>query len=277
MASTLSRTLRIASVAGVRAGIRVASARAPVFGFAFAQKSAVRAFSVSRAIFDEQPRLRLGSPAPNFKAETTHGPIDFHEFIGDSWTILFSHPADFTPVCTTELGAFAQLEDEFSKRNTKLIGLSANGLDSHEKWIEDIEEAATNGSKVGFPIIADPERKVAFLYDMVDHQDLTNIDTKGIAFTIRAVFIIDPNKKIRLTMLYPASTGRNTAEVLRVLDSLQTGDKAGVTTPINWIPGEDVIVPPSVSNEAAAAKFGDFRAVKPYLRYTKYPADLLKK
>ncbi|KAK9238721.1 thioredoxin-like protein [Lipomyces kononenkoae] len=277
MASTLSRTLRIASIAGVRAGIRVASARTPIIRPGFAQKSAVRAFSVSRATFDEQPRLRLGSPAPNFKAETTHGPIDFHEFIGKSWTILFSHPADFTPVCTTELGAFAQLEEEFAKRNTKLIGLSANGLDSHEKWIEDIEEVATNGNKVGFPIIADPERKVAFLYDMVDHQDLTNIDTKGIAFTIRAVFIIDPNKKVRLTMLYPASTGRNTAEVLRVLDSLQTGDKAGVTTPINWVPGEDVIVPPSVSNEAAAAKFGEFRAVKPYLRYTKYPTELLKK
>ncbi|KAK9248320.1 thioredoxin-like protein [Lipomyces tetrasporus] len=277
MASVLARALRVASLAGVRAGINVAIPRAPVFQPSVSPKCAARTFSISKTIFNEQPRLRLGSPAPNFQAETTHGPIDFHEFIGDSWTILFSHPADFTPVCTTELGAFAQLEEEFKKRNTKLIGLSANGLDSHEKWIEDIEEVATNGSKVGFPIIADPERNVAFLYDMVDHQDLTNIDTKGIAFTIRAVFIIDPNKKVRLTMLYPASTGRNTAEVLRVLDSLQTGDKAGVTTPINWVPGQDVIVPPSVSDEAAAAKFGEFVAVKPYLRYTKYPADILSK
>ncbi|KAK9386587.1 thioredoxin-like protein [Lipomyces mesembrius] len=275
MASVLSRTLRVASLAGARAGTRVAAPSAPIFRPAVSLKFAARAFTVSRTIFDEQPRLRLGSPAPNFKAESTHGPIDFHEFIGDSWTILFSHPADFTPVCTTELGAFAQLEEEFKKRNTKLIGLSANGLDSHEKWIEDIEEVATNGGKVGFPILADPERKIAFLYDMVDHQDLTNIDTKGVAFTIRAVFIIDPNKKIRLTMLYPASTGRNTAEVLRVLDSLQTGDKAGVTTPINWVPGQDVIVPPSVSDKAAAAKFGEFKAVKPYLRYTKYPTELL--
>ncbi|KAK9452637.1 mitochondrial peroxiredoxin PRX1 [Dipodascopsis uninucleata] len=233
--------------------------------------SAIRTFSSSKAFFDEQPRLRLGSTAPDFTAETTHGTVKFHDFIDNSWVILFSHPADFTPVCTTELGAFAQLEDEFKARNCKLIGLSANGLDSHAKWIEDIEEVASNGSKVGFPIIADPERKVAFLYDMVDEQDLSNIDTKGIAFTIRSVFIIDPNKKIRLTMLYPASTGRNSAEVLRVLDSLQTGDKAGITTPINWVPGEDVIVPPSVSDAAAQKKFGEFRTVKPYLRYTKFP------
>ncbi|KAK9379776.1 thioredoxin-like protein [Kockiozyma suomiensis] len=238
--------------------------------------NAARSFSVSRISF-EKPSLRLGSPAPNFQAETTEGPIDFHEFIGDSWTILFSHPADFTPVCTTELGAFAALKPEFDKRNCKLLGLSANGLESHGEWIKDIEEVALQGSKFNFPIIADPERKIAFLYDMVDHQDLTNIDQKGIAFTIRAVFIIDPAKKIRLSLLYPASTGRNTAEVLRVLDSLQTGDKAGVTTPINWVPGEDVIVPPSVSDEAAAAKFGEFNAVKPYLRYTKYPEALLKK
>lgn len=169
------------------------------------------------------------------------------------------------------------MKPEFDKRNCKLLGLSANGLESHGEWIKDIEEVALQGSKFNFPIIADPERKIAFLYDMVDHQDLTNIDQKGIAFTIRAVFIIDPAKKIRLSLLYPASTGRNTAEVLRVLDSLQTGDKAGVTTPINWVPGEDVIVPPSVSDEAAAAKFGEFNAVKPYLRYTKYPEALLKK
>ncbi|KAG7004743.1 hypothetical protein G7Y79_00023g053270 [Physcia stellaris] len=214
----------------------------------------------------EQPRLRLGSVAPNFKAKTTHGDIDFHQWIGDKWAILFSHPADFTPVCTTELGAFAKLKGEFEKRNVKLIGLSANDLTSHDKWIEDINE--TSQTNLQFPIIADADRNIAWTYDMVDTQDTTNIDQKGIAFTIRSVFVIDPNKKIRLTMMYPASTGRNTAEVLRVIDSLQTGDRKGVTTPIDWTPGDDVIVPPSVSTEDARKKFGDIRVVKPYLRYT---------
>ncbi|EMD65501.1 hypothetical protein GGP41_010382 [Bipolaris sorokiniana] len=210
--------------------------------------------------------LRLGSTAPNFKAETTAGPIDFHEFIGDKWAILFSHPADRTPVCTTELGAFAKLEPEFARRNTKLIGLSADSIESHEEWVKDIDEVT--GSNLKFPIIGDKERKVALLYDMLDHQDATNVDQKGIAFTIRSVFIIDPKKTIRLILSYPASTGRNTAEVLRVLDSLQTGDKHRVTTPINWVPGDDVIVHPSVSNEQAKDLFPDFRIVKPYLRFT---------
>ncbi|KAF2195036.1 thioredoxin-like protein [Zopfia rhizophila CBS 207.26] len=215
----------------------------------------------------EQPRLRLGSVAPNFKAKTTHGDIDFHEFIGDSWAILFSHPADFTPVCTTELGAFAKLKDEFEKRGVKMIGLSANDLTSHDQWVADINEVCN--TNVQFPIIADADRKVAFLYDMISQDDLDNIAKNGgIAFTIRSVFIIDPNKKIRLTMLYPASTGRNTAEVLRVIDSLQTGDKKGVVTPINWTAGEDVIVPPSVSTEDARKKFGDVKEVKSYLRFT---------
>ncbi len=215
---------------------------------------------------DEQPHLRLGSIAPNFQAKTTQGDIDFHKWIGDKWAILFSHPADFTPVCTTELGAFAKMKGEFDKRGVKLIGLSANDLTSHSKWIQDINE--TQNSDLQFPIIADADRKIAFTYDMVDAQDVTNKDDKGIAFTIRSVFVIDPNKKIRLTMMYPASTGRNTAEVLRVVDSLQTGDTKGVTTPIDWIPGDDVIVPPSVTTEAARKKFGDVREVKPYLRYT---------
>jgi glutaredoxin/glutathione-dependent peroxiredoxin len=214
----------------------------------------------------EQPRLRLGSVAPNFQAKTTHGDIDFHEFIGDSWAILFSHPADFTPVCTTELGAFAKMKDEFERRGVKMIGLSANDLGSHDRWIKDINEISQ--TDLQFPIIADADRKIAFLYDMLDAQDLSNIDEKGIAFTIRAVFIIDPSKKIRLTMLYPASVGRNTSEVLRVIDSLQTGDKKGVTTPINWQVGEDVIVPPTVSTEDAKKKFKDVREVKPYLRFT---------
>lgn len=150
--------------------------------------------------------------------------------------VLFSHPEDYTPVCTTELGAFAKLEPEFTKRGVKLIGLSANTVDSHGGWIKDIDEIS--GSKLRFPIIGDKERKVAYAYDMLDHQDMTNVDQKGIAFTIRSVFIIDPKKTIRLILSYPASTGRNTAEVLRVVDSLQTGDKNKVTTPINWVPGK---------------------------------------
>ncbi|RDW68163.1 putative tsa family thioredoxin [Coleophoma cylindrospora] len=227
---------------------------------------ASRAYS-STVLPKEQPRLRLGYTAPNFQANTTQGPIDFHDFIGSSWVVLFSHPADFTPVCTTELGAFAKLEPEFTKRNVKLIGLSANDLDSHGRWINDIDEVT--GSSLKFPIIGDAKREVAWLYDMVDHQDLKNVDA-GIAFTIRSVFVIDPNKKIRLTMSYPASTGRNSAEVLRVVDSLQTGDKHGVTTPINWTVGEDVIVPPSVSTADAKKKFGEgnVRELKPYLRFT---------
>uniref|UniRef100_A0A060TGX2 ARAD1D26576p n=1 Tax=Blastobotrys adeninivorans TaxID=409370 RepID=A0A060TGX2_BLAAD len=210
--------------------------------------------------------LRLGSKAPNFQADTSNGPIDFHKYIGDSWAILFSHPDDFTPVCTTELGAFAKLEPEFTKRNVKLIGLSANSTESHHEWIKDINEV--NQTDLKFPIVADPERKVAHAYDMVDYQDTTNVDSKGQAMTIRSVFIIDPAKTIRLILSYPASTGRNTAEVLRVVDSLQTGDKHRVTTPINWTPGDDVIVHPTISDEEAKVKFPKFRAVKPYLRLT---------
>ena len=217
-------------------------------------------------VTEEQPRLRLGSIAPNFSAKTTQGDIDFHSWLGGKWAILFSHPADFTPVCTTELGAFAKLKPEFDKRGVKMIGLSANDLSSHGRWIADINE--TSETDLQFPIIADADRKIAYTYDMVDAQDVTNKDDKGIAFTIRSVFVIDPQKKIRLTMMYPASTGRNTSEVLRVIDSLQTGDGKGVTTPINWIPGDDVIVPPTVSTVDAKKKFGEVREVKPYLRYT---------
>ncbi|KAI0976732.1 mitochondrial peroxiredoxin PRX1 [Xylaria arbuscula] len=215
--------------------------------------------------------LRLGYVAPNFKADTTNGPIDFHEFVGNNWVVFFSHPEDFTPVCTTELGAFAKLEPEFTKRGVKLIGLSANTLGSHEGWIKDIDEVT--GGKVSFPIIADKTRKVAYLYDMIDYQDTTNVDEKGIAFTIRSVFIIDPNKKIRTILSYPASTGRNSAEVLRIVDSLQTGDKHKVTTPINWVPGDDVIVAPVVKDEQAKELFPGFRTVKPYLRFTTLPSN----
>jgi len=210
--------------------------------------------------------LRLGSIAPNFTAETTKGPIDFHEFIGDKWVILFSHPEDYTPVCTTELASMAKLEPEFTKRGVKLIGLSANTIQSHGGWINDISEIA--GVELAFPIIGDKTRQIAFAYDMIDHQDTTNVDSRGIAFTIRAVFIIDPKKTIRLIQSYPASTGRNSNELLRVVDSLQYGDKYRITTPINWLPGEDVIIHPSVKNEEAEKMFPEFRIVKPYLRFT---------
>jgi len=221
---------------------------------------------------EERPApLRLGSIAPNFQAETTNGPIDFHEFIGDKWVVLFSHPEDYTPVCTTELGAFAKLEPEFTKRGVKLIGLSANTIESHGGWIKDINEISD--TTLRFPIIGDKERKVAYLYDMLDYQDTTNVDSKGIAFTIRSVFVIDPKKTIRLILSYPASTGRNAAEVLRVVDSLQTGDKHRVTTPINWVPGDDVIVHPSVKGEEATKLFPEMRTVKPYLRFTPLPKE----
>ncbi|KAG0236643.1 hypothetical protein BGW42_003059 [Actinomortierella wolfii] len=213
--------------------------------------------------------LRLGSIAPDFEAKTTKGPIKFHEFIGDSWVILFSHPADFTPVCTTELGEVARLADKFKERNVKVIGLSANDLDSHEKWVEDINEV--NNVDLQFPIIADPTREVSALYDMLDYQDITNVDQKGIPFTVRSVFIIDPKKTIRLTLTYPASTGRNFDEILRVVDSLQLGDKHRITTPANWKNGDDVIVHPSVSNDEAAKVFPGYRTLKPYLRLTKQP------
>ncbi|KAG9580944.1 hypothetical protein KCU77_g11390, partial [Aureobasidium melanogenum] len=218
------------------------------------------------ATTQEQPRIRLGSVAPDFSAKTTEGEIkSFHEWIGDSWAILFSHPADYTPVCTTELGAFAKLKNEFDARGVKMIGLSANDLGSHEGWIKDINEIAN--TNLQFPIIADHDRKVAFLYDMINQEDLDDAAKKSIAFTIRSVFVIDPQKKVRLTMMYPASTGRNSAEVLRVIDSLQTADKKGIATPINWQVGEDVIVPPSVSTEDAKKKFNNVRELKPYLRY----------
>lgn len=217
--------------------------------------------------------LRLGSVAPDFQTETSNGPISFHEYIGDSWAVLFSHPDDFTPVCTTELGAFAKLEPEFTKRNVKLIGLSANGTESHKAWIKDIDEVT--GSSLSFPIIADPERKVATLYDMLDFQDASNVDNKGLQLTIRSVFIIDPSKKIRLIITYPASVGRNSAEVLRVVDALQAGDKHKIATGINWIPGDDAIIPVTVSNEEAKTLFPNFRIIKPYLRLT--PLDLNEK
>jgi alkyl hydroperoxide reductase subunit AhpC len=213
--------------------------------------------------------LRLGDEAPNFQAKTTQGDIDFHKFIGDSWVVLFSHPADFTPVCTTELGEVARRKEDFDSRNVKVIGLSANELHDHKEWIKDINEV--NNVNLSFPIIADADRKISTLYDMLDHQDATNIDTKGIPFTVRNVFVIDPKKKIRLTITYPASTGRNFDEVIRVIDSLQLGDKHRITTPANWKKGGDVIVHPAVSNEEADKLFPGYKTVKPYLRLAKSP------
>lgn len=223
---------------------------------------------------DRATPLRLGSIAPDFEADTTQGHIKFHDWIGDKWVVFFSHPEDYTPVCTTELGAFAKLEPEFTKRGVKLIGLSANTVDSHHGWIKDINEISD--TRLSFPIIGDKDRKISYAYDMIDHQDTTNVDSKGIAFTIRSVFIIDPKKTIRLILSYPASTGRNAAEVLRVVDSLQTGDKFRVTTPINWVKGDDVIVHPSVSNEEAKTLFPEFRTVKPYLRFTPLPKEKIE-
>jgi len=223
-------------------------------------------------------KLRLGSIAPDFEAETTKGPIKFHQWLGDSWGILFSHPADFTPVCTTELGEVSRKHAEFEKRGVKVIGLSANDLGSHEKWIQDINDFGNKVShpndktEVQFPIIADADRKISVLYDMLDALDPTNVDAKGQPFTVRTVFVIDPRKVIRLTISYPAQTGRSFDEILRVVDSLQLGDKHKVTTPVNWKKGDDVIVHPGVSDDQANELFpSGFRKHLPYLRTTAQP------
>ncbi|HEY3027860.1 MAG TPA: peroxiredoxin [Pyrinomonadaceae bacterium] len=207
--------------------------------------------------------LRLGDTAPDFTAETTEGPINFHEWIGDSWAVLFSHPKDFTPVCTTELGECARLKPEFEKRNVKVIGLSVDPTDSHKRWAEDIKE--TQGTALNFPVIADPDHKVAELYDMI-HPEISDV------FTVRSVYIISPDKKVKLMITYPASTGRNFAEILRVIDSLQLTAKHSVATPVNWKDGDDVIIVPSLSDEDAKKKFpGGWKTVKPYLRVVPQP------
>ena len=207
--------------------------------------------------------LRLGDTAPNFSAMTTEGQLMFHEWLGDKWGILFSHPADFTPVCTTELGMVAKLKDEFDKRNTKVMGLSVDPLDSHNTWIKDINE--TQNTTVNFPMIADDNKYVASLYDMIH----PNADDK---LTVRSVFIIGPDKKIKLTLTYPASTGRDFNEILRVLDSLQLTSSFGVATPVNWKDGDDCIIVNSINDEDAAKKFPKgFKKIKPYLRVTPQP------
>ncbi|KAI8065929.1 thioredoxin-like protein [Gongronella butleri] len=213
--------------------------------------------------------IRLGDVAPDFTAQSTLGDINFYEYLGDGWGILFSHPADFTPVCTTELGLVAALQDEFEARDVKVIGLSANGLAEHDQWIKDINEV--NNVNLQFPIIADGDRNVSTLYDMLDNQDPTNVDNDGIPYTLRSVFIIDPARTVRLIMAYPASTGRNFDEILRVIDSLQLGDKHAITTPANWKKGDDVIIDPNVTTSEAHKMFKEVRIIKPYLRLTTSP------
>jgi len=207
--------------------------------------------------------IHLGEIAPDFTQDSTSGPIHFHEWIGSSWCVLFSHPKDFTPVCTTELGTVAKLESEFKKRNVKVIGLSVDSVADHKRWLGDIQE--TQGHAVTFPMLGDPDRKVATLFDMI-HPKAND------TFTVRSVFIIDPNKKVRLILTYPASAGRNFTEILRVIDSLQLTDKFKVATPADWKDGQDVIIVPAVTNDEAKKLFPKgFKELKPYLRVTPQP------
>jgi alkyl hydroperoxide reductase subunit AhpC len=216
--------------------------------------------------------LRINSEAPNFTAQTTQGEITFHDWIGDGWAILFSHPKDFTPVCTTELGYMAGLKPEFDKRNTKVIGLSVDPVDNHARWAADIEE--TQGHAVNFPMIGDTDLKVAKLYDMLPEGagDTSDGRTAADNATVRAVFIIGPDRKIKAMLIYPMTSGRDFDEVLRLLDSCQLTARHTVATPVNWRPGQDVIIPPSVTDEQAAAKYPDgWKTLKPYLRVVAQP------
>ncbi|MFG1348299.1 peroxiredoxin [Xanthobacter autotrophicus] len=207
--------------------------------------------------------LRLGDVVPDFEAVTTEGPIKFHEWLGDSWGILFSHPKNFTPVCTTELGQASHLKPEFDKRGVKLLGLSVDAIDNHPAWVGDIKDAT--GATLNFPLIADADKKVSDLYDLI-HPNAND------TLTVRSVFVIGPDKKLKLSLTYPASTGRNFAEILRVVDSLQLTAKHSVATPVDWKHGEDVIIVPSLSDEAAKEKFPDgWKTVKPYLRVVRQP------
>jgi len=217
--------------------------------------------------------LRINDEAPNFSADTTQGKINFHEWIGNGWAVLFSHPKDFTPVCTTELGYMAKLKPEFEKRNTKIIGLSVDPVANHEKWAKDIEE--TQGAAVNYPMIGDPELKIAKLYNMLPADEAGTSEGRTAAnnATVRSVFIVGPDKKIKLMLTYPMTTGRNFDEILRVLDSMQLTAKHKVATPVNWKNGEDVIIVPSVSDDEAKGMFKNgWKALKPYLRLTKQPS-----
>lgn len=216
--------------------------------------------------------LRINDQAPNFQAETTHGRIDFHEWIGDSWAVLFSHPKDFTPVCTTELGYMAGIQSEFDKRNTKIIGLSIDPISDHEKWLKDVEEVG--GAKVKYPVIADTDLSVAKLYNMFPADETGSAENRTAMTnaTVRSVFVIGPDKNIKLMLTYPMTTGRNFNEILRVIDSMQLTAKHKVATPVNWQQGEDVIIVPGVSNEEAEKIYPEgWVTVKPYLRKVKQP------
>ena len=207
--------------------------------------------------------IRLGDTAPDFTAETTEGTIELHKYLGDGWGVLFSHPKDYTPVCTTELGRVANLKSEFDKRNVKVLALSVDPIDSHKGWVNDINE--TQGCTVNYPIIADPDKKIAEMYDMIHPNALNNL-------TVRSVFVVGPDKKVKLTLTYPASTGRNFDEILRIVDSLQLTSNYSVATPANWKDGDDCIVVPALSDEEAKAKFPKgFTPIKPYLRVTPQP------
>mgnify|MGYP002629032111 FL=1 len=217
--------------------------------------------------------LRINDQAPNFQVDTTQGKIDFHEWIGDGWAVLFSHPKDFTPVCTTELGYMAKIQPEFEKRNTKIIGLSIDPLDDHEKWLQDVEEVGN--TKVNYPIIADTDLTVAKLYSMFPADETGSAEgrTAMTNATVRSVFVVGPDKNIKLMINYPMTTGRNFDEILRVIDSMQLTAEHKVATPVNWKQGEDVIIVPSVSNEAAQEIYPDgWETVKPYLRKVKQPS-----
>ena len=220
--------------------------------------------------------LTIGNEAPNFTAQTTEGEIDFHDWIGDSWAILFSHPKDFTPVCTTELGYMAKIKPEFDKRNTKVLGLSVDSVEDHKRWANDIEE--TQGAAPNYPVIGDSDFKVAKLYDMLPAS--VSGDAKGRTpadnATVRSVFVVGPDKKIKLILMYPMTTGRNFDEVLRVIDSLQLTAKHKVATPVNWKQGDDVIIAGSVSNDDAKELFGDWKSPKPYIRIVPQPKDEAK-
>lgn len=216
--------------------------------------------------------LRINDQAPNFQAETTQGRIDFHDWIGDKWAILFSHPKDFTPVCTTELGYMAKIQSEFDKRDTKLIGLSIDSINDHQKWLKDVEEVS--GSPINYPVIADTDLRVAKLYNMFPADETSSAEgrTAQTNATVRSVFIIGPDKNIKLMMTYPMTTGRNFNEILRAIDSMQLTAKHKIATPVNWQQGEDVIIVPSVSNEEAEKIYpGGWETVKPYLRKVKQP------
>ena len=217
--------------------------------------------------------LRINDEAPNFTADTTAGRINFHEWIGDNWVVLFSHPKDFTPVCTTELGYMAGLAGEFAKRNTKIIGISVDPVDSHQKWKQDIKDVT--GHEVSYPLIGDPALFVAKLYEMLPAGagESSEGRTPADNATVRSVFVIGPDKKIKLSLTYPMTTGRNFYEILRVIDSLQLTARHKVATPAQWSPGDDVIITAAVSDDEAKAKFGHFTKVKPYLRVTKQPRD----